>query len=122
MEEKVRSKISRVSNLKRDGDNRAGERTFEWWGPSPEEARKRMVNKSKALKDKRASLREAVQKYIRDGITIGIGGFVNTRVPVAIVHEIIRKGAKDLSLCFQSSSICAELLAGAMLLDRESVV
>jgi len=35
---------------------------------------------------------------------------------VAIVHEIIRKGAKDLTLSFQSSSICAELLAGAMLL------
>ena len=117
MEEKVRLKnISRVSNLKRDGDKKATERAFEWWGPSPEEARSMMVTKSKALKDKRMSLREAVNKYIRDGITIAIGGFVNTRVPIAIVHEVIRKGAKDLSLCFQSSSICAELLAGAMLL------
>ena len=60
-------------------------------------------------------------KYVRDGINIGIGGFVNTRVPVAIVHEIIRKGAKDLTLSFQSNSICAELLAGAMILDPDRV-
>lgn len=116
MKEKICSKISGVSKLKRDEIKKTSERGFEWWGPSPEEARSMMVNKSKALKDKRTSLRAAVKKYIRDGITIGIGGFVNTRVPVAIVHEIIRMGAQDISLCFQSNSICAELLAGAMLL------
>ena len=89
---------------------------FEWWGPAPSAARKIAVRKSKALIDKRVSLKAAVSRYIKDAITIGIGGFVNTRVPVALVHEIIRQGAKDLSLAFQSNSICAELLAGAMLL------
>lgn len=89
---------------------------FEWWGPSPEAARRISVSKSKALIDKRVSVKQAVDQWIVDGINLGIGGFVNTRVPVALVHEIIRKGAKDLTLSFQSSSICAELLAGAMLL------
>ena len=116
MKPKVRSKVRGVSNLKPDGIKKSGEQAFEWWGQSPEDARRLMVRKSRALVNKGVSLRAAIEKYIKDGINIGIGGFVNTRVPVAIVHEIIRKGAKDLTLSFQSSSICAELLAGAMLL------
>jgi glutaconate CoA-transferase subunit A len=116
LEEKVGSKIKHVSALGAEVIKTTSEGAFEWWGPSPDEARSTMVAKSKALKDKRTSLPEAVKKYIKDGIALGIGGFVNTRPPVAIVHEIIRRGARDLTLCFQSSSICAELLAGAMLL------
>jgi len=91
----------------------------EWWGPSSEEARHIAVDKLKALVDKRVSLKQAIEKYIKNGVNIGIGGFVNTRIPVAIIHEIIRKGATDLTLSFQSTSICAELLAGAMLLNPD---
>jgi len=119
MNDKVASKIKKVSNLKYDAA--LAEEPFEWWGPSPEEARRVMSAKSKGMHDKRTTLKEAVAKYVKDGINIGIGGFVNTRVPVAIVHEIIRKGAKDLTLSFQSNSICAELLAGAMILDPDHV-
>ena len=94
---------------------------FEYWGPTPREARKAAVAKKKGLHDKRCTLKEAVDTFIKDGINLGIGGFVNTRVPVAIIHEIIRHGAKDLTLSFQSNSICAELLAGAMILDPDHV-
>jgi len=111
----VSSKIKNVSNLQYE------EKKFEFWGPTPDEARKIMVNKSHALKDKRTTLKEAVAKHIKDGINLGIGGFVNTRVPVAIIHEIIRKGVRDLTLSFQSNSICPELLAGAMILDPDRV-
>jgi glutaconate CoA-transferase subunit A len=110
------SKIRNVSCLGPNEINVGVEQPFEWWGPSPEAARKIARAKSKALVDKRTTVRKAVKKFIKDGITIGIGGFVNTRVPVSIVHEIIRQGAKDLTLSFQSNSICAELLAGAMVL------
>lgn len=120
-QKKARSLIGNVSNLQRDEIKKIGEEIFEWWGPSPEEARKIMVNKPKGLSDKRMTLDEAVKKYIKDGMNIGIGGFVNTRVPVAIIHEIIRQGAKDLTLSFQSNSICPELLAGAMLLYPDHV-
>ena len=121
MDDKVTSSIRDVSSLGPDEINKLTKEPFEWWGPSPEQARKVMVNKSKALIDKRMTLKEAVGKYIHDGIRIGIGGFVNTRVPVSIIHEIIRKGAKDLTVSFQSNSICAELLAGAMLLYPDHV-
>jgi glutaconate CoA-transferase subunit A len=74
-----------------------------------------VVQKPKGLMDKRTTIKDAVGKYVKDGINLAIGGFVNTRPPVSLVHEIIRKGAKDLTLSFQSNSICPELLAGAML-------
>ena len=121
MKNKIGSSVTNVSKLSHAEIKKFSEESFEWWGPSPEKARKVMVSKSKALVDKKMGLKEAVEKYIKDGINIGIGGFVNTRVPVAIIHEIIRKGAKDLSLSFQSTSICAELLAGAMLLYPDHV-
>jgi glutaconate CoA-transferase, subunit A len=94
---------------------------FAFWGPTPMEARKAAVAKKKGLHDKRTTLKEAVATHIKDGINLGIGGFVNTRVPVAIIHEIIRHGARDLTLSFQSNSICVELLAGAMILDPDHV-
>lgn len=119
MKKTASSKIKKVSNLKYDRGR--AEEPFEWWGASPDEARRIMSDKPKGMHDKRMPLKQAVGRYVRDGINIGIGGFVNTRVPVAIVHEIIRHGATDLTLSFQSNSICAELLAGAMILDPDRV-
>ncbi|MGO9311411.1 MAG: CoA transferase subunit A [Syntrophobacteraceae bacterium] len=114
MKGKVQSPICKVSTLD-DNQIRTSEDAFCWWGPSPEEARKAVVKKPKGLMDKRTTIKDAVGKYVKDGINLAIGGFVNTRPPVSLVHEIIRKGAKDLTLSFQSNSICPELLAGAML-------
>lgn len=119
MKDSRRSTLKKKRHLK--GVRSANDRRsiHEWWGPSPEESRHIAVEKFKALVDKRISLKQAIKKYIKNGVNIGIGGFVNTRIPVAIIHEIIRKGARDLTLSFQSTSICAELLAGAMLLNPD---
>lgn len=92
---------------------------FAYWGPPPHEARKAAADMKKGLHDKRTTMKAAVARHIKDGINLGIGGFVNNRIPVAIIHEIIRHGARDLTLSFQSRSICSELLAGAMILDPD---
>ncbi|NOR23098.1 MAG: CoA transferase subunit A [Desulforhopalus sp.] len=84
-----------------------------------QEARTKKVTMKKGMHDKRTSLTEAVKRYLKDGINIGIGGFVNTRIPVASIHEIIRQGAHDLTLSVQDNSICCELLAGAMILNPD---
>jgi len=94
---------------------------FEYWGPTPEQARKAAVAKKKGLFDKRTTIKEAVAKYVKDGMNIGIGGFVNTRVPTAIIWNIVKKGAKNLTLSFQSNSICCEWLAGAMVVNPDHV-
>lgn len=112
----VKSPITDISKIKYK------ERPFEWWGPSPEEARAIQVSKSRELKDKRTTLKDAVKKLVKDEINLGIGGFGDTRIPVAILHEIIRQGAKDLTLSFHSQSMAPELLAGAMIIDERITI
>jgi len=86
-----------------------------WTGLSPDEARESLVNKDKSKKDKRMTLKDAVARFVKPGDCVGIGGFVNTRQPIAICHEMIRQGFKDLTLIFQSAGMAPELLAGAMM-------
>lgn len=87
-----------------------------WTGLSPDEAREYLEQKDKSKKDKRMTLTQAVKKFINHGDNIGVGGFVNSRQPVAIAHEIIRQGRKDLTLSFQSAGLVPDYLMGAMAL------
>jgi len=121
MKDEACSGIRGITSLNQKEIEKKANTPFEFWGPTPNEARAKAVAKKKGLHDKRTTLKEAVARYIKDGINLGIGGFVNTRVPVAIIHEIIRHGARDLTLSFQSNSICCELLAGAMILNPDHV-
>jgi glutaconate CoA-transferase, subunit A len=93
--------------------------SFESWFPTSQEPRKAIINKEKGLRDKRTTMKAAIAAHIGDGISLGIGGSLNTRIPVAVVHEIIRQGANDLTLSLQNCSLCSELLAGAMILDPD---
>lgn len=47
--------------------------------------------------DKRTSLAEVVAE-LRDGMTIGIGGWGSRRKPMAVVREILRSPVKDLTV------------------------
>jgi glutaconate CoA-transferase subunit A len=92
---------------------------MKWTGLSPEMAREKLVNKEKHKIPKNMSLKEAVSKYVKDGDNIGIGGFVNSRQPVAIIHEILRQGRKDLILSFQSSGLAVEYFAAGMVIEED---
>jgi len=78
-----------------------------------------IVARGKGMYDKRTSLPEAVRRCLKDGMHISIGGLADTRLPVASIHEIIRRGVCELTLSVQSNSICCELLAGAMILNAD---
>ena len=47
--------------------------------------------------DKRTTEREAVAE-LRDGMTIGIGGWGSRRKPMSIIREILRSDIKDLTV------------------------
>jgi len=47
--------------------------------------------------DKRTTLAEVVAE-LRDGMTIGIGGWGSRRKPMAIVREILRSAVRDLTV------------------------
>lgn len=78
-----------------------------------------MVRKDKSMRDKRMSLKEAVATFIKPGDNIAIGGFVDSRQPVATTHEMIRQGFKDITLSWHSAGLAPEFLAGAMILRPE---
>lgn len=116
------SDIYKISEVKHK------ERPYVWWGPNPEEARALKTKENKFLYDKRMTLSDAVKKFIRPGINIGVAGFVNTRNPFAICWQIVKEAlcnktiqATDLTLSFQSQSLDVEWLLGAMMLDRSRV-
>ena len=61
---------------------------------------------------------EAVRELVPDGATLGIGGQTLGRVTMALAHEIIRQGVKDLVLVGCSMSMSMDMLVGAGLVRR----
>ena len=61
---------------------------------------------------------EAVGTYVFDGASVGIGGQTIGRVGVALAHEIVRQGKKDLTLVGCSMSISMDMMVGAGLVRR----
>ena len=64
------------------------------------------------------SLREAVQEFVRDGASVGLGGQNIGRCAMAAVHEIIRQGKRNLTLYGCNLSISMDMLVGANLVRR----
>jgi glutaconate CoA-transferase subunit A len=61
---------------------------------------------------------EAVEKFVFDEGVIGMGGQNVSRCAVAVTHEIIRQGKKDLTLTGCNLSIHMDLLVGAGLVKK----
>jgi len=80
----------------------------------PDEHRKWVAeNKSRELKDKTCTPKEAVEKYVKDGDYIASGGFGHVRVSMSIVYEIIRQGRKNLTMAGKTAVHDQDILIGA---------
>jgi 3-oxoacid CoA-transferase subunit A/glutaconate CoA-transferase subunit A len=79
------------------------------------------AHKSRALKDKRTTLREAVAQYVPDGALIACGGFGHIRVSMAAVYEIIRQRKRDLTFCGKTAVHDSDLLIAAGCVNRIEV-
>jgi glutaconate CoA-transferase subunit A len=64
------------------------------------------------------SAAEAVRRFINDGDMIALGGFTVSRNPMAIAHEIIRQGKRDLHLVMHSQGQSMDLMVGAGCVSR----
>lgn len=82
------------------------------------DARRKIEEKDKSLRPKLMSLSQAVKEFITDGKHVAIGGCLNTRTPTALVHEIIRQGAKNLTVSRSITGIEADILIAASALDK----
>ncbi|NPV26644.1 MAG: CoA transferase subunit A [Firmicutes bacterium] len=64
------------------------------------------------------TLSEAVDRFVHDGDLISFGGFSATQCPMAAVHEIIRKGIKNLHVVACSNGQAVDELIGGGCVER----
>lgn len=86
--------------------------------PDPDKARDFFREKSRAMVDKRMTVKEAVEKFVRDGDYLAIGGFGANRIPNAVVHEIVRQRRKDLGFLGHTSTHDFQVLAAGKVFNR----
>ncbi len=62
--------------------------------------------------------REAVERFVSDGATVGMGGQSIGRCSMALSHEIVRQGKGGLTLVGCNLSLSMDLMVGAGLVKR----
>lgn len=73
-------------------------------------ARSLIESKDKSLFDKEMTLKEAVNKFVKEGDMVAIGGSLYTRPPMATIYEIIRQRVGNLSLSRGLTGFEADML------------
>lgn len=86
--------------------------------PDPDQARAFFQKKTRQMKNKTMSLKEAVEKFVRDGDYLVIGGFGSNRTPIAACHEIVRQRKKHLSFAGHTSTHDFEVLCAGEVFDK----
>lgn len=88
----------------------------------PDDMRQWVIeNKSRELKDKTMSAKEAVSKFVHDGNFLAFGGFGHIRVAMALLYEIIRQRKRNLALAGKTAVHDADLLIGASCVNKVEV-
>jgi len=80
----------------------------------PDENRKWIrQNKSRDLRNKRTTLKDAVHKYVQDGNFLVSGGFGHVRVSMAVIYEIVRQKKRDLAVAGNPGCHDTDILIGS---------
>jgi glutaconate CoA-transferase, subunit A len=86
--------------------------------PDPDNARAFFRTKSRALKSKLMTVKEAVEKYAHDGDYLAIGGFGANRIPTAVCHELLRQGRKNMAFAGHTATHDFEILSAGKVFNR----
>jgi 3-oxoacid CoA-transferase subunit A/glutaconate CoA-transferase subunit A len=79
------------------------------------------ANKSRALEDKRMTVRDAVARFVSDDDLVACGGFGHIRVSMVAIYEIIRQRRRNLAICGKTGVHDSDILIGAGCVDRVEV-
>ena len=71
-----------------------------------------------SLTDKRRSLRDAIAEHVHDGDALALGLALESGIPFAAVHELIRQQRRDLTLIGPISDMAFDELIGAGVVAR----
>ena len=91
-----------------------------WWDPDDHRAFV-AANKSRALRDKRTTIREAVAAHVPDGSLVACGGFGHIRVSMASIYEIVRQRKRGLTFCAKTGVHDSDILIAAGCVSRIEV-
>jgi glutaconate CoA-transferase subunit A len=86
--------------------------------PSANQAREFFAGKPRALTDKLTTVADAVNRLVKDGDYLAIGGFGSDRLPTAVLHEILRQAKRDLSLAGHTATHDFQILCAGNLTGR----
>lgn len=91
--------------------------------PSPDAARAFFKEKRGGMADKVMPVKEAVERFVKDGDYLASGGFGTNRIATAVLHEILRQKKKNLGLAGHTAThdfqiLCAGNRGGEKLLAR----
>lgn len=89
--------------------------------PDPDKAREFFRTKSRVLKEKVMTVKEAVSLLVQDGDYVAVGGFGTNRIPTAVLHEILRQGKKNLGLSGHTATHDFQIMAAGGVIDRVDV-
>ncbi len=85
--------------------------------PSANRAREFFATKPRAMVSKVTTVAEAVSRLVKDGDYLAVGGFGASRIPTAVLHEILRQNKQNLGMAGHTAThdfqlICAGNLTG----------
>ena len=89
--------------------------------PDPDVLRAHMAAKNKGLYNKLTTVKVAVERLVPDGCYVASGGFGQTRIATAVLHEILRQGKKDLGLSGHTMTHDFRILAAGKCFNRVDV-
>jgi glutaconate CoA-transferase subunit A len=78
--------------------------------PHPDHARGAFATKPRAAVDKVTTVREAVARLVNDGDYFAGGGFSTNRIPVAVLHEIVRQKKQNLRVAGYTTTHALQIL------------
>jgi glutaconate CoA-transferase subunit A len=90
--------------------------------PNPDSARASFRQHGRALVDKVTTPAEAVARLLGDGDYLAIGGFGGSRIPTAVIHEILRQGKQNLRFAGHTATHDFQILCAGNLTGRGSTL
>jgi acyl CoA:acetate/3-ketoacid CoA transferase alpha subunit len=69
-------------------------------------------HKPRGLIDKHMTVQEAVERFVRDGDYLAVGGFGHVRTPMALIYEIVRQRRGELVVAGKTAVHDIDILIG----------
>lgn len=89
--------------------------------PDPDKARlffRDEKRNARVMKSKIMPLATAIDRYVRNGDYLAIGGFGSNRTPIAACHEIVRQKKRNLGFLGHTSTHDMQILSSGEVYDR----